>query len=159
MIELSKKGMMKYGTLLFLLVIFMFIISLAVKAPFVQGVNSTNVLSKVNISGQPPRIYNITVNDNISIIADEIDLVPGATTEVICNVTAFDSDGFADIVNGTINATLYVDAAGPVSTLDDNSRYFVSDCTTNCSQISATNVSCLCFFLCRVLCKRNNLEV
>lgn len=96
--------------------------------------DATNVTTRVNITQSQPVILNVTVNGG-----NAIDLTEGSTTEVQCNITVRDYNGFADIQ--LVNATFYHNLTSSYNDADDNNYHYTnSSCTTNTSTDAYTAI-------------------
>lgn len=101
--------------------------------------------ARVNVTNTEPNITSVTVEDNLSAIANEIDLKPGGVHKVVCNATVFDYNGWQDINPNMTNATFYIASVGRDGPTDNNFRYRNESCG-HCISISSTTAACDCKF-------------
>ena len=93
--------------------------------------------ARVNITGSPPVILNVLVNSPITLNA-------GNTTNISCNVSIRDYNGYAD-VNFT-NATLYHYSSSEAGADDNNTHYTNSSCAIMTGQADGYYVNYTCTF-------------
>jgi hypothetical protein len=109
-------------------------IAIALSLSFaVFGAPVKEIPMNLNISGQPPQFYNVTLEDNVSAPLDEIDLSPGNFTRVYCTADVWDLDGFTDLDSayGRIWDPDMTTYAG----VDDNRWHYTND-TCDISEIT-----------------------
>jgi len=118
----TKQAMRRKIILIILLVCLLFI------SPRIFAVNSTTVISRVNVTNVAPSIVSITVNRVGYAPGTNIDLIPGTMTPVECNGTINDTNGYSDILNAS--AVFYdSNAATPTSPDNNETHYTNSSCT------------------------------
>jgi hypothetical protein len=91
--------------------------------------------TRVNITGSPPYVTAVTLQDPIT-------LTPGSLTEVTCNVSIRDYNSFGEL--DTVNATLFAASSNEYSADDNNTHYTNSSCNPISGQQSGyfANYSC-----------------
>jgi hypothetical protein len=109
------------------------------------NVTNQTVLGRVNISNNAPSLSKVVLSNNDS-IAQTVDLIANDVTNVICNGTFSDSNGFDDVVN--VSAVIYDVSAGSGAADDNNNHYTNGTCGT-CTLIPNSNNengTCICQF-------------
>jgi hypothetical protein len=109
----------------------------------VLGLNITNatVITRVNITNTEPSLYYVAA------INAPIDLTAGTTTNVLCNGSFTDYNGYDDVTN--VTGTLFRDSVLSTSPDDNNTHYTNSSCQSSCQAVPGTgnvNGSCTCTF-------------
>jgi len=92
------------------------------------------------LSNNPPFIQSVLLEDNVASPADELDLTPGLTKDIRCNLTVTDGDGFSAILGA--NATLYSTTVTADSPDDDRTHYTNSSCTFVAGLGNEANFTC-----------------
>lgn len=119
-------------------------VTITVDSVFGANITNVSVKSKVYIWNTEPTLYNVEISPS------PIDLTPGNITIVNCTAYFWDYNGWDDVANGTVNATLYDISNGYVwSDDDDNNNHYSNTSCTLCSEIpnsDGMNGTCTCFF-------------
>ncbi|MBI3027838.1 hypothetical protein HYY70_07040 [Candidatus Woesearchaeota archaeon] len=135
---------------------YLFLASLVLVAAFIgvsfvtdnaMGVNVTNttVIARVNITNTEPT-FNLVRIDSPLDAQGNIDLTANTFTNVICNGSFQDINGFDTIKN--VTATLYDISVGSAASDDNNTHYTNYSCLP-CTVVAGTNNqngTCLCRF-------------
>ena len=102
---------------------------------FTQGPNNRNVTvdTRVNITGSPPVIQGVLVQNPITLGA-------GSLTIITCNASLRDYNGGNDV--HTVNATLFISPSTIGSAPDNNTRYVNSSCTQTVTSGIYSNYTC-----------------
>jgi hypothetical protein len=96
-----------------------------------------SVDTKVNITGSPPVVERV-------ILLNPITLNAGTLTNLTCNATIRDYNGFADIYN--VNATFFFNGTLETAPENNNTNYFNSSCSVIAGQASGFFANYSCFF-------------
>lgn len=150
MIIKIKKRTLEKGAIfsLFLAIFISVIVGVTFNTNYVIGevTNITNVtvIAKLNVTNTDPNITSVTLNDDDT-ATPEIDLTANNITDVTCNATVWDFNGWADIDADSVNATLYMDSVGVNSPNDNNDHYTNRSCG-RCIRIDSITAACDCRF-------------
>jgi hypothetical protein len=110
------------------------------------NVTNQTVIARVNVTNAGPDLYKVEITSPPL----PIDLTAGGVTNVICNGSARDINGFDDIIN--VNATFYHSTVASDAADDGNTHYSNSSCLVGgqtCTAIAGSNNlngSCICQF-------------
>ncbi|MEM2121918.1 MAG: hypothetical protein QXU20_04650 [Candidatus Woesearchaeota archaeon] len=136
MFSLQTKQAMK--TRIILIILFA---SLLFISPRTFAVNSTTVISRVNVTNVAPSIVSITVNRVGYAPGTNIDLIPGTVTPVECNGTINDTNGYQDI--SSVSAVFYDNlVALPTSPDNNETHYTNSSCALSAGSGLSKNFHC-----------------
>jgi hypothetical protein len=126
-------------------VIFAATAGLFVDSYYASGATSWNVSTRLNVTNTEPTTYQVIFDDLTPSPSDIIILNAGATTEVICNGSAYDPNGQSDLVNAT--ATIYASEVGRFGTTSKFNRYDNNSCVETYDVAgTTTNRSIICRF-------------
>src|SRR3989338_5414458 len=146
MIIRIKRKTLKLMTYALISVLAMLVLFLGVSltTESVIGVNVTNatVIARVNVSNTEPNLYLVRVTSPIP----PIELTANAATNVICNGSVQDINGFDDIKN--VSATFY-DITIASNAPDDNNTHYTNSSCGPCTLVEGTNNqngTCSCQF-------------
>ena len=110
------------------------------------NVTNATITAKLNVTNTEPNITSVILDDLNDAVANEIDLTSNAVTQVFCNATVFDFNGWQDIDADSVNATIFVTSNG-VDAADDNNDHYTNRSCGNCAQgSSSTQAICNCKF-------------
>jgi hypothetical protein len=103
------------------------------------GPNNKNfsVDTKINITGSPPTVQRV-------ILLSPITLTAGTITNITCNATIRDYNGFADL--NTVNATFFFNGTSEFAAENNNTNYFNSSCSVIAGQASGVFANYTCTF-------------
>ncbi|MEK6943616.1 MAG: hypothetical protein AABX00_06140 [Nanoarchaeota archaeon] len=142
-VKRSVWNLFEYILLVLLFSSFLFI-GTVFTSPDAAALNVTNksVLARVNVSNTEPTLYRVYVTSP----TPPIDLTANNATNVICNGSATEINGFNDIKN--VSATFYFEGINPNAADDNNTHYKNISCGL-CSAVPGTgnqNATCSCQF-------------
>lgn len=110
-----------------------------------DNITNKTVYARVNVTNTEPNITSVIVDDNYSVIANEIDLYPNSVRIVQCNATVDDYNGWQDIDANKTNATFHIESVGRDGPTDNNFRYRNESCG-RCVSVDSDTALCDCQF-------------
>jgi hypothetical protein len=108
-----------------------------------KEINLTRTGTCINWTNLPPNITFIKVDDSFITSQKEIDLLSGTTTQVFCNVTVSDNNGYSDI--SAVNATFFY-YLNDTSQGDENNVHYTNSSCTKTGNNSINMADFLCTF-------------
>ncbi len=132
-------GALLAGGILLLAVLLAFPLS-----PFaLSQFDNTSVQSRVNVTNAAPAVLQVVLYEQGSGPGVAITLSEGTTTEVVCNATYQDNNGYQDINITNSNATAWINPIVGFTAADDNNNHYTNrTCTITQINTSAGMLSC-----------------
>ncbi len=152
LIEMEERTKERIELALLLIALGVLLVSPILLLPgYAYGGASTNVTAKLNVSNSEPLIASVLFDDSPITDDGRITLAAGTSTRVYCNASAFDFNGWQDIVNASAiifvaNTTAGSSGINYLSADDSNQHYTNHSCNCTESPIGTQNASCTCAF-------------
>ncbi len=140
--EASPEG--KLGLLLAVCVLLLGLLLLLPMAPFaLSQFDNTSVQSRVNVTNAAPVVEQVVLYEQGSDPGVAITLSEGTTTQVVCNATITDGNGYQDINLTNSNATAWINPVVGFTSADDNNNHYTNrSCSISQVNLSTARLTC-----------------